>query len=328
MSALARMARTLRRSLLHAVPMALGVVILDFLLLRLMPGDAADVIAGQSGSATAATMAMLRAEYGLDQPILVQLINYLDHLAHFSLGFSAHYNMGVLPLIMSRLPATLSLMLAALGMALVIGIGFGMIMASFEGRWPDRLLSLLVLLFYATPGFWVGLMAVVLFSVKLGWLPSNGDMTIGAGLTGMGLLVDRARYLVLPSLALSSFFIAIYARLTRASMLEMQRQDFIRTAASKGLHPLVIQLRHVLRNALIPVTTVAGLHFANLLGGAVVVETVYGWPGLGRLALDAVLGRDYNVLLGILLMSSFVVIIANALVDVLQGWLDPRIRRR
>jgi len=257
--------------------------------------------------------------------VLLQLVAYLDHLAHFSLGYSAQYNQAVLPLILSRLPATLLLMLSAFAMALIFGILLGWIMAATAGRWPDRVLSILVLLFYSTPGFWIGLMAIVLFSVKLGWLPSNGNMTVGAPFSPMALILDRARYLVLPSLALASFFMAVYARLTRAAMLQVQRQDFIRTAAAKGLHPLIVQFRHALRNALIPVTSVAGLHFGNLLGGAVVVETVYGWPGLGRLALDAVLGRDFNVLLGILLLSSFVVIFANALMDLLQTWLDPRI---
>jgi peptide/nickel transport system permease protein len=260
--------------------------------------------------------------------MLVQLATYLIHLAHLDLGYSAQFAMPVSQLILERLPNTLLLMLSALGMALVVGIVAGWVMAIFAGRWPDRVLQVVVLLFYSTPGFWVGLMAIVLFSVKLGWLPSNGSMTVGQQLSGLHLLADRASYLVLPSLALSSFFIAVYARLTRATMLEMQGQDFMRTAAAKGLHPIRVQVRHALRNALIPVTTVAGIHLGNLLGGAVVVETVFGWPGLGRLALDAVVGRDFNVLLGVLLLSSFVVIVANAGMDLLQAWLDPRIQAR
>src|SRR5277367_3907477 len=217
---------------------------------------------------------------------------------------------------------------SALGTAFVIGILAGWVMAIFAGRWPDRVLQIVVLLFYSTPGFWVGLMAIVLFSVKLGWLPSNGSMTVGVPMSGLSFLVDRASYLLLPSLALSSFFIAVYARLTRATMLEVQGQDFMRTAAAKGLHPVVVQFRHALRNALIPVTTVAGVHLGNLLGGAVVVETVFGWPGMGRLAMDAVLGRDFNLLLGILLLSSLLVIVANAGVDLLHTWLDPRIQEK
>jgi peptide/nickel transport system permease protein len=311
---------------MHALPTVLGIVVLCFLLLHFVPGDAADVLAAQNGSATAETMIAMRQRFGLDQPMLTQLVTYLTHLAHLDLGYSARFGMPVSDLILQRLPNTLLLMLSALSMALVIGILAGWTMAIFAGRWPDRILQVMVLLFYSTPGFWIGLMAIVLFSVRLGWLPSNGSMTVGAPLSGFALLADRAWYLVLPSLALSSFFIAVYARLTRATMLEVQGQDFMRTAVAKGLHPVAVQFKHALRNALIPVTTVAGIHLGNLLGGAVVVETVFGWPGMGRLALEAVTGRDFNVLLGVLLMSSFVVIVANAGVDLLQAWLDPRVQ--
>ena len=320
-----RIATTLRRTAIHAVPTVLGIIVLDFLLLQLMPGDAADVIASESGVATAESMAMLRQHFGLDQPVLTQLMNFLGHLAQFDLGFSPRYNMPVVDLILQRLPGTLMLMVTALAFALIIGIVVGSVMAAWAGRWPDRILSVVVLLFYSMPGFWVGLMAIVLFSVKLGWLPSDGDMTVGAGLTGWALIADRLRHLVLPALALASFFVAVYARLTRASMLEVQRQDFMRTAQAKGLHPFLIQLRHALRNALVPVTTVAGMHLGNLLGGAVVVETLFGWPGMGRLALEAVLARDFSTLLGVLLLSSFLVIVANMLIDLLHAWLDPRI---
>ena len=308
--------------------MMIGIIVLCFFLLQLVPGNAADVLAAQNGSATEQSMAALQHRLGLDQPMLAQLATYLVRLAHLDLGYSAQFAMPVSQLILERLPNTLLLMLSALGTALVVGILAGWVMAIFAGRWPDRLLQVVVLLFYSTPGFWIGLMAIVLFSVKLGWLPSNGSMTVGKQLSGLHLLADRASYLVLPSLALSSFFVAVYARLTRATMLEMQGQDFMRTAAAKGLHPIRVQLRHALRNALIPVTTVAGIHLGNLLGGAVVVETVFGWPGLGRLALDAVVARDFNVLLGVLLMSSFVVMVANAGMDLLQAWLDPRVQAR
>lgn len=316
----------LRRTAIQALPTMLGIIVLCFFLLKLVPGDAADVLAAESGSATAETMKAMRQHFGLDQSLLLQLVSYLSHLAHFNLGYSARFGMPVSQLILERLPNTLLLMISALGMALVLGILAGWVMAIFAGRWPDRVLQVAVLLLYSTPGFWVGLMAIVLFSVKLGWLPSNGSMTVGVDLSGLRLLLDRASYLVLPSLALSSFFIAVYARLTRATMLEVQGQEFMRTAAAKGLHPVTVQFRHALRNALIPVTTVAGIHLGNLLGGAVVVEAVFGWPGMGSLALNAVLGRDFNVLLGVLLMSSLLVIVANAGMDLLQAWLDPRIQ--
>ena len=320
-----RIAASLKRTAIHAGPTVLGIIVLDFLLLQLMPGDAADVIASESGVATAETMAALRERFGLDQPVVSQLMNFLGHLAHFDLGFSPRYNMPVLDMIMTRLPNTLLLMVTALSFALLLGILLGSVMAAWAGRWPDRVLSVVVLLFYSMPGFWVGLMAVVLFSVKLGWLPSDGSMTVGSDLGGWALVSDRAAHLVLPALALASFFVAVYARLTRAAMLDVQRQDFMRTAQAKGLHPFMIQFHHALRNALIPVTTVAGMHLGNLLGGAVVVETLFGWPGMGRLALEAVLARDFSVLLGVLLLSSLLVIVANMLIDLLHAWLDPRI---
>ncbi|KAA9001369.1 ABC transporter permease [Affinibrenneria salicis] len=326
MSNLARTYRVLRRTTLHALPTAIGIVIIVFFLLQLVPGDAADVLAGESGSATEETMTQLRNQFGLDQPVLQQLYSYLNNLAHFSLGFSPRYNAPVTDLILSRLPGTLFLMLISQITAVVAGITLGTVMAIWAGKWPDRLLSLLALLLYSTPGFWIGLMALILFSVHLDWLPSGGNITIGAELSGWGYVQDMLRHAVLPVLALSSFFIAIYARLTRAAILEISRQDFVRTAHAKGLAPIVVTVRHVLRCALLPITTVAGMHFGNLLGGAAVVETVFSWPGLGRLALDAVMARDFNVLLGVLLLSALLVIVANILVDLLQSWLDPRIK--
>jgi peptide/nickel transport system permease protein len=328
MSRTGRLAKTFRRTMLRAIPTAIGILIINFFLLQLAPGDAADVLAGESGSATMETVAALRAHFGLDQPIVVQLIGYLDSLAHFSLGFSPRYNQPVGDLIAERLPGTVALMASSLAIALALGIGLGVVMASFAGRWPDRTISIIVTLFYSTPGFWVGLMLILLFSVKLGWLPSGGAATIGADNSGFNAFVDHARYMVLPAVSLALFYVAIYSRLTRAAMLDAQKQDYVRTAAAKGLSPLAITLGHVLRNALLPVTTMAGVHFGGLLGGAVVVETVYSWPGLGRLAFEAVMGRDFNVLLGILLLSSLLVIAANVTVDLLQAWLDPRIEAR
>ena len=308
--------------------MVIGVVILNFLLLQLVPGDAADVIAAESGSATAESMQQLRQHFGLDVPMWHQLGNYLNQLLHFSLGQSPRYNLPVTTLIGDRIGNTLLLMVTSLLLALALGIALGTVMATQVGRWPDRVLSVLALLLYSTPSFWLGLMAIVLFSVHLGWLPAGGNTTIGGQATGLAALLDTARHLVLPALAMGGFYIAIFSRLTRAAILEVSRLDFIRTATAKGLSPNVVTIKHVLRNALIPVTTVAGMHFGTLLGGALVVETVFNWPGLGRLAFDSVMARDFNVLLGILLLSSMLVILANMLVDLLQAGLDPRIQTR
>lgn len=320
-----RILRMARRTLWQAVPTVFGILLLNFLLLRLIPGDAVDVLASESGGATEATLAQWRSHFGLDLNLWQQLLAYLNHLAHLDLGLSPRFNVPVIQLVLERLPNTLVLMISALALALVVGIAAGAVMASKAGRWPDRVLSLAVLLLYSTPGFWIGLMAVVLFSVTLGWLPSDGSETLGMDLHGVDWLLDRVRHAVLPVLTLATFYIALYARLTRASMLEVQRQDFVRTARAKGLSPARVAIRHVLRNALLPVTTLAGLHFAALLGGAAVTETLFGWPGLGRLTLDAV-SRDYNLLLGILLLSSMLVVVINVSMDLLQAWLDPRIQ--
>jgi len=308
----------------QALPTMLGIVILNFLLLQLVPGDAADVLAAESGSATAELMAQWRARFGLDQGLFTQLAHYLLGLARLDLGESLRYQTPVAGLIASRLPGTLQLMLSAWAIALAAGMAAGVVMASCAGRWPDRLLSAGVLVLYSMPGFWVGLMAVVGFAVHLGWFPSGGSFSAGSDLQGWSAWTDRAWHLALPALALSTFFVAIYARLTRAAMLEMAGQDFVRTARAKGVGPVAVQLRHVLRNALIPVTTVAGLHIGNLLGGSVVIETVFGWPGMGSLALEAVMARDFRLLLGVLLLASLVVIVANVLVDLLHAAIDPR----
>ncbi len=315
----------IRRVAIQAIPTIFGIVALNFLLLNLMPGDAADAIAGMSGSATVETMEALRKSFGLDQSLITRFITYATGVVSFNFGNSSHYGAPVIDVIMGRLPNTLLLMLSAFFIAVTIGILLGWIMAIFANRWPDRLLTAIVLLLYSAPGFWVGLMAIVLFSAHLGWLPSGGSETIGVEMTRMAMVRDRLLHLILPALALATFFVAIYARLTRAAMLEVLRQDFMRAAAAKGLHPLALQFRHALRNALIPVTTVAGLHLANLLSGAVVVETVFNWPGLGRLTMDSLAARDFTVLLGILLLTSIIVIVTNVIIDWIVMWLDPRI---
>jgi peptide/nickel transport system permease protein len=315
----------IRRVAVQAIPTIFGIVALNFLLLNLMPGDAADAIAGMSGSATVETMEALRKSFGLDQSLITRFITYATGVVSFNFGTSSHYGAPVIDVIMGRLPNTLLLMLSAFFVAVTLGIVLGWIMAIFANRWPDRLLTAIVLLLYSAPGFWIGLMAIVLFSAHLGWLPSGGSETIGVEMTRLALARDRILHLILPALALATFFVAIYARLTRAAMLEVLRQDFMRAATAKGLHPLALQFRHALRNALIPVTTVAGLHLANLLSGAVVVETVFNWPGLGRLTMDSLAARDFNVLLGILLLSSIIVIVTNVIIDWVVMWLDPRI---
>lgn len=314
--------------MLAALPTAAVLIVAYFFLFRLAPGDAADVFAAESGAATEEMMKQLRERYGLDAPLLQQLLNYLTNLARGDLGMSPRYGLPVSELILMRLPATLVLMGAALALALSIGIGLGALMASKAGRWPDRVASLVVLVLYSLPGFWIGLMLIVLFSIELRWLPSGGSETVASGYSGWELFADRARHIVLPAVTLALFYVAVYARLTRAAFLEIADLDFVKTARAKGVPPVRLALRHVLPNALLPVTTVAGIHIGGILGGAVVVETVFSWPGLGRLSFDAISQRDFGLLLGIILLSSFMVIVVNMLVDLFQAWLDPRIEAR
>lgn len=325
MSGLRRAGRALRRTSIQAVPTILIIILLNFLLLQLAPGDAVDVLAGEAGSATAETMHAMRERFGLNNPVLTQLGDYLLGLAQFDLGHSPRFGMPVTDLILQRLPGTLLLMTLALAIAVLLGLALGTIMAVNAGRLIDRVLSVLSQVFYSIPAFWIGLMLIILFSIQLRWLPSSGAGTIGARLSGLDLVLDKLRYMVLPATSLALLYVAIYARLTRASVLEVRDQDYIRTAVAKGLSPWRVNVHHILRNALIPITTMAGMHIGGMLGGAVVVETVYNWPGLGRLAYEAVMGRDYNVLLGILLFSAILVILINLAVDLLQAWLDPRI---
>lgn len=325
MNGLNRVGRSLLRNALQAIPTIFVIVTLGFFLLQLAPGDAADYIAAESGAATTEGLAQIRRTFGLDLPMLTQLTNYYASLAQFSLGTSPRYGMPVADMIMQRLPGTLVLMGTAIMLALCLGILAGTVMAMTAGRLPDRVLSVLSLLFYSIPSFWIGLMLIILFSVKLGWLPSGGARSIGASLSGFAWLADRTRYLLLPGLSLALYYVAIYARLTRASVLEVGTQDHVRTAIAKGLPLGRVVRRHILRNALNPITTVAGMHVAGILGGAVVVETVFSWPGMGRLAYEAIFSREYTVLLGIMLMSSLMVIAANAFIDIVQSLLDPRV---
>ncbi|MCQ4159054.1 ABC transporter permease [Roseomonas sp. GC11] len=311
--------------LAQLAPVLFGIATLNFLILQLAPGDVVDVLSGEAGAATPETMAELRRSFGLDQPLPVQYLRYLGHLASFDLGHSYRLNMPVRELILTRLPPTLLLMLSALVLAVSLGALAGLLAARHAGRWPDLLLSGLTLLSYALPTFWLGLMAIVLFSARLGWLPSGGMLTIGAGHAGLAWLRDLLAHLVLPALTLSTFYLAVYARLVRSAMLELHGADFIRTARAKGAGEWRITLRHAFRNALLPMVTMAGYQAASLLSGAVLVETVFSWPGLGRLAYEAIRTRDLNLLLGILFFSSILVVIVNLGIDGLYRLVDPRV---
>ncbi len=264
---------------MRAVLILLVIRILNFFLIHAAPGDPAAVMAGEFGDADPEFLEQLRQRFGLDQPIYVQLGIYLSHMAQLDLGFSYRQQLPVLQLIVERLPATLILSMSAFAVSLGLGILAGAMAAGRQERLSDTLISLFALVFYATPLFWLALMAVLLFSIELGWLPGFGYETVSAGYVGLARALDIARHLVLPVMTLGLFFMAIYVRMTRASMLEVSQMGFVKTAKAKGLRPRVIQRRHVLRNALLPVVTLAGLQAGQLVGGAVLIETVFAWPG-------------------------------------------------
>jgi peptide/nickel transport system permease protein len=314
------------RRLLKALPLLLAVVVFNFILLKLAPGDAAEVLAGESAAATPEYLAELRARFGLDRPVHEQLVSYVWKLAQLDLGYSFRHGQSVLSLILGRLPATLLLMLSGMLLAVTAGAVLGVYASQRVNSVRDNLISMFAMLAFATPVFWMGLMMIVLFSVHLGWLPSSGMETIAAGYTGLRRVWDIGTHMVMPVSTLALFYVALYTRVMRASMLEVFNQDFVTTARAKGLSERRISLRHVFRNALLPLVTLLGVQMGTMLGGSVLVETVFSWPGLGRLAFEAVFQRDINLLLGILLMCSFVVVLANIAVDLAYSRLDPRIR--
>jgi len=321
----ARFGRFLVQRVLKMVAMVFAIIVANFLLVHAAPGDPASVMAGEAGAADPQFLAQLRTQFGLDQPLSTQLWIYVSHVAQGDLGVSYRQQRPVAGLILERLSATLLLTGTAFVLAIIGGITLGALAARRVGHTSDSLITVLALGFYATPTFWVGLMLVLVFSVWLDWLPSFGMKTVGADLTGAAALLDTARYLVLPGLTLGLFYMAVYARLTRAAMLEVASQDFVRTARAKGVPEGGVQRRHVLRNALLPVITVAGIQAGQLIGGAILVETVFAWPGIGRLAFDALLARDYQILLGVFLATSVLVLVFNLITDLLYAWIDPRV---
>jgi len=316
----------LAQRVMYAALLLIAVLVLNFTMINLAPGDVADTIAASMGGADAELMARIRADYSLDQPFPVQLGRYVLRVLSFDLGESYFYNRPVTDLIFERLPATLLLVVSAQLLALVAGILLGV----FSARNPNGLLSHVVTLFalfgYAAPVFWTGILLLIAFSLKVPIFPVAGmvDVTVSGGWFVKAL--DIAHHLVLPMVTLASIFIALYSRLCRASMLEVLGSDYVRTARAKGLTPREVTLKHALKNALPPVVTLAGLQFSAVISGAVLVETVFSWPGLGQLALTAILARDTPTILGILFFSALVVVVGNLVTDLVLRMIDPRVR--
>ncbi len=307
----------------------LGVVIINFFLIRLAPGDPAAVLAGQAGVSDPNYVEQLRVAFGLDKPVMTQLWLYIKGVLQLDLGYSYRNHVPVLTLILERLPATLLLMSAAFLFSIIAGVTLGVMAARARftagKRWIDSVVTSTALILYATPLFWLSLMGILLFSVVLGWLPAFGMESVGSRLTGIDRAMDIATHLALPTLTLGCFFMAFYVRLTRASMLDVIGMDFVKTARAKGVPENRVIHTHVLRNALLPVITFAGIQLGQMAGGAVLTETVFAWPGIGRLMFDALLQRDYQLLLGIFLVTSTMVVVFNLITEIIYRLIDPRI---
>lgn len=319
-----RTGRLLLRRLLAGLPVLAIVVLGTFLMLELAPGDAVDAYVVQAGG-DAGFAADLRHAWGLDQGPFSRLLIYLTALARGDLGHSVVFNKPVIAVILERLPATALLAAAALFLSFALGSLIGVAAGARPGSLRDRGLTTLALALYAVPGFWLALVLVLVFAVQWRLLPVSGFETIASGKVGLERAADIARHLVLPVLSLALIYLALYARVMRAGMAEAWRQDFVRALRARGVPRSRIVWRHVARNALLPLLTMLGLQSASLIGGSIVIESVFALPGIGRLAQEAVAGRDSALLVGIILISAVAVIAINVIVDLVYGLIDPRV---
>jgi len=309
-----------------SVGLVLAVIVMCFSLVHLAPGDAALVIAGESGAGDPELIEQIREDLGLDDPYLVQLSRYVGDVASGDFGTSYRFNEPVTSLIGDRIWPTILLVTTALVFAIVIGVLVGV----FTARRPESPVSHGVTVFslvgYSMPVFWTGYLLIIAFASNVRWFPVAGMRDVRFEGNRFEEWLDIAHHLVLPALTLGLIYLAQYSRLSRASMLEVLQSDYVRTARAKGLAERKVVFKHALRNAVIPVVTIAGLQFGALLSGALLVETVFNWPGLGRLAADSVFQRDAPVLLGVLICSAVLVVVINILTDVVYRMIDPRIR--
>jgi peptide/nickel transport system permease protein len=309
------------RRLLHSLVLLVGVTIMSFVLLKSTPGGPM-AIYRERADVTRADVARLRQQLGLDDPVPVQYARWVGNLVRGDWGDSFVTNERVIDRISQRLPATLLLMGSAYLLTMLIAIPVGVLAAVRQYSWFDYLATGLAFIGLSMPVFWFGLLLILLFSVQLGWLPTSGIATIGAGFDPL----DSVKHLVMPTCVLALVFAGGYTRYLRTSMLEVIRQDFVRTARSKGLAERLVIMRHAFRNALIPVVTLLALDVPELFTGAVVTETVFAWPGMGRLYVESLARLDYSVLMAILTVSALLVILSNLLADLVYAYLDPRIR--
>jgi len=306
------------RRLLATIPVMAVVAVLVFALLRLTPGDPAAIIAGSS--ATSQDVENIRATLGLDRPIVAQFFVWLGNMAHGDFGESFFFKRTVASLVADRIEPTLMLSLTTIVLSVLVAVPLGVVAAYRHGTWIDRVVMGFSVLGFSVPVFVIGYVLIYVFAIELNWLPVQGYQPLREGVWGC------LQRLVLPSLTLCVIYVALIARITRTSVLEVLGEDYIRTARAKGLSDRVVLMRHALRNASVPIVTVIGIGIALLIGGVVVTESVFSIPGLGRLTVDAVLARDYPTVQAVILLFSFVYVLVNLLVDVSYTALDPRIR--
>jgi peptide/nickel transport system permease protein len=300
-----------RGRLLTSIPVILGVSVLVFSMLHLLPGDPVVMMLGEAAGSPE-RIAELRAQLGLNDPLPVQYARFLGNAVQGDFGRSIRTNRPVFDEIREQAPNTIQLTFAGLGLAIVLGVTLGVLAGRFQNSWIDNVGMLVALIGVSMPSFWMGLLLIFFFALNLGWLPATGQ----GG-------VER---LILPAFTLGVHAMAIIARLTRSNMIEVLNQEYVTTARAKGLSDQVVVVRHALRNALIPVLTVVGLQFGALLGGAVIIETVFARQGMGRLAVEAILAKDFPVVQGVVLVAAVMYVLINLVVDVSYGFLDPRIR--
>jgi peptide/nickel transport system permease protein len=306
------------RRLVATIPVMAVVATFVFLLLRLTTGDPAAIIAGDN--ATAQDVAAVRTKLGLDRPIAQQFVIWLGNMARGDLGESFFFKKKVSQLILDRVEPTVALSICTIVLAVILAVPLGIIAAYRRGTWVDRFVMGLSVMGFSVPAFVIGYTLIYVFAIQFGWLPVQGYQRISQGLGGF---IER---LILPSLTLAAIYVALIARITRGSVLEVLNADYVRTARAKGLADLLVLLRHVLRNAAVPIVTVIGLGIAVLIGGVVVTESVFSIPGLGRLTVDAVLARDYPTVQAVVLLFSLAYVLINLIVDLAYTVLDPRIR--
>lgn len=310
--------------LLQAVPLLLGIILVNFTLIHAAPGDPVTVMVGP-GTVSQEFVDQIRSDLGLDKPFWEQLLLYVGRVATGDLGVSYTYRQPVLDVVLGRMPATLLLMGFAYLFATIVGILLGVLSALRPRTLVDNAASVLSMIGYSVPAFWTSSLVILVFALWLRWFPAGGMVDVRAGATGFALVLDVAHHMVLPVFVLTFFYSALVARLMRASMLETLQSDYIVMARAKGISGARVTFRHALPNAILPVVTVVGLQFGDLLAGAVLTEMVFGWPGLGRLIIDAAGQRDFPLLMGIFIIGAALAVTANLVTDIVYVLIDPRI---